>query len=195
MSSAKWVILLTFVTSPLVRYAQAVEVFAKGSYSKNYLDEIRWEERISGSTGIGFSIFKGFRIEGRYTYIHNLENQMLVTYKGTEYTLVNLKTQTVIYSVGVDIDLAGSRSPFQPFLFCGVGVLETASSYTVSKPSVEDFTERKRQRLSGNFGLGFRWALGKSMALELEAIGYVTDLDQSKPIINTHATAGIRLFI
>lgn len=187
-------VMFILLASPAVGHA--IEVFAKGSYSKNYFDEARWEERISGSTGIGFSLFKGLRIEGRYTYIHNLENHMEVNIESIGLTtLANLKTQTVIYSVGVDIDLAGSRSSLQPFIFFGVGVLENVSSYTVVSPISQDITERKRQRLSGNFGLGFRWAIGKTMALELEGMGYATDVDKPKPIINSHVTVGIRLFI
>ncbi len=166
--------------------ATAFQVFGKGAYSKYYYDETQFEESISGSTGIAISIFKGVRIEGRYTRIQKFENQIDVN--------LNRTTKTVIFSLGMDIDLAGSRSSFQPYVSIGAGVLENAFTYRVVDPG-QDIVYKSRQRMSGNLGLGFRWAIGRFAAVEIEAMAYTTDIDKPKPIINSHITAGLRLFI
>lgn len=175
--------------------AHSFEVFGKGSYSKYYYDETQFEENMSGSTGIAITLIKGVRLEGRYTRIQKLENQIDVNINGVAATLSNRSTRTIIYSLGIDIDLAGSRSQFQPYVSIGAGVLESAYSFTVVEPVVQDISLSSRQRMSGNVGLGFRWAIGRMAAIEIEGMAYATDIDKPKPIINSHITAGIRLYI
>ena len=187
--------LLLLITACFSLSASAFELFGKGAYSKYFYDESTFEESISGNTGIAFSLFSGVRLEGRYTYIQKLENRIDVNINGVAATLSNRTTKMVIYSVNLDIELAGSRSAFKPFISLGVGALENRSSFRVIDPIVQDFPEIRRQRLAGDLGFGFRWQLGRYMFLEFEGMAYATDIDQPKPIINSHLTAGLRILV
>ena len=73
-------------------------------------------------------------------------------------------------------------------------MIQYASSYSIVDPAV-DISTNVSQKFSGNFGLGFRWIIGKFMSFDVEGMAYATDIDKPVKIINSHITAGIRLFI
>ncbi|MBI1862218.1 MAG: outer membrane beta-barrel protein [Deltaproteobacteria bacterium] len=189
--ATKWVFLLALLA--FAPSAQALELFAKGSYSKYYYDLSTWEENITGSGGLALGLTKGIRLEARSTYIQKLENQIEIIVGGNPVNISSRTTKQLIYSLGVDVDLLGSKSSFQPYLYFGAGIIQYATSYKMVDAA--DINSLVTQKYSGNVGLGFRWMLGRTMALELEAMGYATDIDKPQPLINTLITAGLRLFI
>lgn len=178
--------------------ASSVEIFAKGSASKSYIAKDNWTVSVSATTGIGVTLFGGVRLEARYTNISALQNKLEVASESVTITLTDIKTQTSIYSLGLDIDFLGEKSPFQPFIFVGVGYVDTERSYyyQVSGESTAPFfREPKKLGISGNLGLGFRIRIARAVAIELEVFGYGVDIDKPSPLVNLYGTAGIRLFL
>ena len=138
------------------------------------------------------------RLEARYSDTTALQNKMDVVNGSVLGTLTDINTQTRIVSVGLDIDLLGERSPFQPYIYAGVGYLETERSYsfTLSGSSTTNFhREPVKTGLSVNGGVGIRLRLAKQIALETEVFGYVTDIYDPRPLINLYGTAGVRIGI
>ena len=88
-----------------VGQAHLLEVFAKASASKNYTDEDRYTISVSGGTGLALLIIPRVRIEGRYTIVSSLQNRLDVGSPALIATLNDIKTETNIYSVGLDIDI------------------------------------------------------------------------------------------
>ena len=178
--------------------ASAVEVFAKGSVSKNFISEDKFTTSVSATTGIAVELFGGVRIEGRYTNISALQNKLEVVTSTVTVTLSDIKTQTAIYSIGLDIDFLGEKSVFQPFVFVGAGYIQTDRSYyfqVSGVDAVEYAKEPKQAGVSGNLGLGFRLRIARALAFEVEAFGYGIDVDKPNPLVNLYGTCGIRIFL
>lgn len=182
----------------LARPASAVDVFGKGSVSKNYLSADKNTVSVSLTGGMAFSLFSSVRVEARYTNISTLQNKLDIVTTSVIGTLSDIKTETAIYSIGLDIDFLGEKSVFQPFIFLGMGYIETNRSYyfTDTASSVSDYyAEPKQTGISANCGLGFRLRLAKRLALELELFAYAVDIDKPNPLPNLYGTAGVRIFI
>lgn len=178
--------------------AAAVEVFAKGSVSKNYISQDKFTISVSATTGVGFELFGGVRIEGRYTNISALQNRLDVVTDTVTVSLTDIKTQTAIYSIGLDIDFLGEKSVFQPFIFIGAGYIQTDRSYYFQVSGVDAVQyakEPKQAGVSGNLGLGFRLRIARALAFEVEAFGYGIDVDKPNPLVNLYGTCGIRIFL
>ena len=172
-----------------------IEIFSKGSVSKNHLSQDVWTVNLSITAGMAWSLLPGLRVEGRYTNISELQNRVDVP---STATLTDFKTETSIYSLGLDLNLLGESSDFQPFCFLGAGYIVTTRSYYYQIQGASSAvynTEPPNARISGNFGLGFRFRVAKSLALEIEAYGYVIDMDKPTRLINYFGTAGIRIFM
>jgi len=183
---------------PALARGEAVEVFAKGSLSRNFISRDSWTISVSATTGIGMALFPGVKIEGRYTNISSLQNTLQVPLTNTTVTLTDMKTQTVIYSAGLDISPFGESSPFQPFLFVGMGYIETERSYYLSETGSTVATyakEPKQLGVTGNLGLGFRVRLARSLAFEVEAFAYGMNINKPSPLVDLYSTVGIRLFL
>ncbi len=173
-----------------------IEVFSKGSLSKNYFDQNTWTVNLSITAGIGFKLIPGLRIEGRYTNVSGLQNRMVLQNGGG--TLTDIKTETHIYSMGLDIDFLGEASAIQPFCFLGAGYIGISRSYYYQlqgASSANFYQEAPRSEISGNVGLGVRLRIAKSLALEIEAYGYIIDIDKPDRLINYFGTAGVRVFM
>lgn len=179
--------------------ASSFELFAKGSASKTNLSSNKNTINISVSTGAAISIFSMMRIEGRYTNIASLQNRLDVTTDSNFLgTMSDIHTETTIISLGLDIDMLGPRSFFQPFIFVGVGYVKTKRSYYFSLINTEEaylYTDPERTGFSGNLGLGFRLLIAKAFAFEVEVFGYGMDIDKPKPLIDYYGTVGVRLFL
>lgn len=175
-----------------------VDVFAKGNISKSHISRDKWEISVSATTGLGISLFTGFRLEARYTNISSLQNLLIIQAADATVNLTDIKTQTSIYSIGVDIDLLGETSSFQPFIFLGVGYVTTERSYyaqVVGVATADYILEDPQKGFSGNLGLGFRIRLARSLAFEIEMFSYGIDIDKPNPLINLYGTVGIRLIL
>jgi hypothetical protein len=187
------------VVLPSAARANGFEVFAKGSVSKNYIANDEWEVSVSGSTGLAIVLIPQIRIEGRYANISSLQNKLVAAASSTALTITDMKTTTSVYSVGIDLDILGDRHAFQPFLYVGAGYLDTERSYYVqasSDPSTVAFIQEPHNRgISGNLGAGFRIAIARTIAFEVEAFAYALDLKDPNPLINWTGTVGVRLFI
>jgi hypothetical protein len=138
------------------------------------------------------------RIEGRYTNISSLQNSMEIATATVTVNLNDVKTQTSIYSLGLDIEPFSDKFPFQPFLFIGAGYIETERSYYYRVTGDVDATfarEPKQKGVSANVGIGFRLRIARAVAFEIEMFGYGTDVDKPNPLVNLYGTAGIRIFL
>jgi len=190
-------IVMVWLLLPLAAQG-AVEVFAKGALSRNYISRDSWTISVSATTGIGLQIFPGVKLEGRYTNISALQNTLEVPASSTTITLSDFKTQTVIYSLGLDIDFLGETSPVQPFIFIGMGYIETERSYYWSETGstqAQYAKEPKQLGVTGNLGLGIRIRIVRSLALELEGYAYGMNINKPNPLIDMYFNAGIRLFL
>jgi opacity protein-like surface antigen len=114
-------------------------------------------------------------------------------------TLTDFKTETSIYSVGLDFDFLGEASDFQPFLFIGGGYLVTSRSFYYQPNSTTDAVllhDDDQKKVAGNVGLGFRFRVARSVAFEIEAYSYITDIDKPEDrLIDYVGTVGIRIFM
>lgn len=192
--------LLLLVATIAPRSAQAVrfELFAKGSASKNFIDVDKSITSVTISSGMGVGLFSWLRLEGRYTNISSLQNKLDVQSSTLIGTISDMKTQTGIFSLGLDITFTTEKSPVQPFIYLGGGYIETERSYyfTDAISSATVFvTEPKKRGVSINGGAGIRVRLTKQLALELEAFGYAMDIQTDNPLINLYGTAGVRLYL
>jgi hypothetical protein len=184
------------VVSP--SHASVMELFARGSISKNFLTSTSYIISVSGATGIAFTLIPRIRLEGRYTNASSLQNQLSLTSGTVTGTLNDIMTQTSIYSVGVDFDLMGQRSAFQPFIYLGVGYVETSRSYyflDASGTASVYLKDPTRTGVSANVGLGFRLRVADAFALEAEAFAYGVDVHKPNPLINVFGSVGIRVFL
>lgn len=178
--------------------ANVVEVFAKGSASKSYITADKHTVSVSATGGLAVTLIPRVRIEGRCTNISSLQNRLEVVSTSVLGTLSDIKTETMIYSVGLDIDILGSKSAFQPFIFVGAGYIETERSYYFTLEGDTDSSYHQEPRevgVSGNLGLGFRLQLARAFAFEVELFGYGIDIDKPRPLINLYGTVGVRLYI
>ncbi len=175
-----------------------VELFARGSVSKNFLRTDSYILSISAATGIAFTLIPRIRLEGRYTNASSLQNKLSISLGGIDGALHDVMTQTAIYSVGVDFDLLGPQSSFQPFLYVGAGYITTERSYYVladGAPNSIYLKEPTQTGISGNLGLGFRLRVASAFAFEVEAFAYAVDVDKPNPLVNVLGSIGIRLFL
>jgi hypothetical protein len=173
----------------------AFEVFAKGSLSKNHIDTDKYILSLSASTGMAITLLPRVRLEGRYTNTSSLQNVLVID---DVATLNDVMTQTTIYSVGIDLDILGQQSTFQPFIYVGVGYVETKRSYYVTVPSAPAayyLQEPVRTGISGNLGAGFRISVARALAFEVEAFAYGVDIHKPNPLINLFGSVGIRIFL
>lgn len=195
--------LITLFISFVVLFCSAsqahnLELFAKASASKNYTDEDRYTISVSGGTGLALLIFSGVRIEGRYTVVSSLQNRLDVGSPSLIATLNDIKTETNIYSVGLDIDIVGDKYVVQPFVFLGAGYIVSNRSYyltPVGSSTASLINEPETKGISANLGAGIRIRIAKTIAVELEAYGYGLDPQKPSPLINLYGNAGIRIFM
>ncbi len=190
------ILLISFVSSS--SKAHLLEVFAKASASKNYTDHDRYTISVSGSTGLAILLIPQVRIEGRYTMVSSLQNRLDVGSPSVIATLNDIKTETNIYSVGLDIDILSEKYSIQPFVFLGAGYVESNRSYYVTplgSSSASLINEPITQGISANVGAGIRIRIAKTIALEIEAYGYGLDPQNPNPLINLYGNAGIRIFM
>lgn len=176
----------------------ALEIFAKGSISKNNISEDTNTISVSATTGLAFKLLPRVRLEARYTNVSSLQNKLEVVGASVVGTLNDIKTQTTIYSLGLDIDILGKKSAFQPFIYVGAGYLSTERSYYFTLAGASDATYQQEPRqigVSGNLGVGFRVNIGNSFAFEVEVFGYAVDIDKPNPLVNLYGTVGFRLFM
>jgi hypothetical protein len=184
---------LIFATS-----SHAIQVFAKASGSKNNLAVDQYVLNLSGTTGFSFQLLPQIGLEFRYTYASSLQNYLQVSTVSAVGVLTDIYTENNLFSLGLDIDLVGGNAPFQPYIYLGVGyIISRRQSYFTPNGSstVYIMPDPKKSSITGNAGLGFRIRIGKNMAIELEAVGYATNLGQPSILIDLFGTAGIRIFI
>lgn len=178
--------------------AHSLEVFAKAAASKNYTDASSYSVSVTGATGLAIMVIPQVRIEGRYTVVSSLQNQLSVGSPSVIATLNDIKTETNIYSVGLDIDIVSDKYTIQPFVFLGAGYIQSQRSYYVTptgSSSAVLVVEPQTQGVSANVGAGIRIRLAKSIAFEVEAYGYGLDPQKPNPLINLYGNAGIRIFM
>lgn len=170
------------------------EVFAKGSVSKNHVDSNNYILSLSAMTGIAVTIIPRVRIEGRFTNTSSMQNYLPIR---DVATLTDVMTETSIYSVGVDFDVLGNQSSFQPFVYVGVGYVESKRSYYVTLTGSTDAfyaQDPVQTGISGNLGAGFRVSVARAIAFEVEAFAYAVNIHKPDPLVNLFGSVGIRLF-
>src|SRR4051812_32329214 len=99
---ALWVALGLSLSSEPAR-ATSMEIFARGSMSKNFLSTSSYIISVSAATGVAFTLIPRLRLEARYTNASSLQNQLDISTPGISGTLSDVLTQTSIYSLGLDI--------------------------------------------------------------------------------------------
>lgn len=172
-----------------------LELFGKAAYSKSNISDVKYTQNISGAAGLAITLIPQLRLEGRYTVQNQYQNRLELN---SLYTLTNFKTQTTIYSAGLDISLFDARSTFQPFIYLGGGYVEVTRAYDITDLTqgvTEHDTEPMRTGIAGQVGLGFRWKVGRSAALEIEAFGYMIDPHKPGALLDIYGTAGLRFFL
>ena len=179
--------------------AQAIELFGKGSVSKNYLSADKNTLSVSVSGGLAVALFGGVRIEGRYSNISSLQNKLDIVEGATVVgPLEQIKTETQIYSLGLDIDFLGEKSWFQPYIFVGAGYIETNRSYYYTPADLSSttlYSDPVYKGISVNGGAGFRIRVARTLAFEVEVFGYAVDIQSPSRVINLYGTAGLRFYI
>lgn len=181
-----------------VGHGEAFEIFARGSASRNYLQADSFVLSVSAAMGVALTIIPRVRLEARYTNASSLQNRMAISGPTVGGTLNDIMTQTSIYSLGIDFDILGPRSAFQPFIYVGAGYVQTdRSAYYLEDgaPTSTYLQDPTQQNISANAGLGFRIRIANSLAFELEVFAYGVDIHKPNPLINAFASVGIRLFI
>jgi len=167
------------------------EVFAKGSYSKNNISADIISQSVTGTTGIAIGLGSAIRLEARMSLLESYQNRMeLTNVDGQPWYATSIHTQSLNYTLGVDIDFLSDKSAFRPFIFIGAGYVENKRTYSFDG---RDYQE-KRFGVSGNGGLGFRVMLAKFIAFETEGLAVATGIDKPGPLIDYYLTFGIRLF-
>ncbi len=188
---------LFFLLCPKPSFA-GFEIFAKGSATKNSISDDIYTVSVSASTGFAWSLLSWFQLEARYTNTTSLQNRLEVTASDSTFTLTDFKTQTSIYSLGMDIGFAGEKSIFQPFIFLGVGYIESERSYyyqTTSQPTATFHMEPRQSGISGTAGVGFRLRVLRSIAFEAEAFSYGLNVRKPDWGKNLQGNIGIRLYL
>ena len=183
---------------PLSAHAQFLELFAKGSVSKNNTSDSEYQTTVSGSAGIAFTVIPRVRLEARYTNNTSVQNQLVVPVSGGSVTLNNIMTETSILSAGIDVDLLGDKYWVQPFIYVGAGYVTTSRSYYyfIDPTAQPNFVqEPKRNDLSGSLGAGIRVHIARAVALEFEVFAYGIDFQNPNPLTNAYGTAGLRIFL
>lgn len=173
--------------------ATAFEIFARGSISKNSINENSYVVSLNAATGVAFTLLPQIRLEARYTNNTSLQNYMALQ----SGAIHDLRNQTSIYSVGVDLDIMGPQSTFRPFIYVGVGYVRTERNYYFLETGETEylfFTEPVQTGISINAGAGFNLKISDVIALELEAFAYAIDAHTNHPLINMLGSAGIRLY-
>ena len=181
----------------LVPHAHAIDLFGKGSVSKSYLTPDSSTISVSLTGGFAFSLLPFVRVEARYSNIASLQNKISVETPTISGTITEFNTQTTIYSLGLDFDFLSDKYLIQPFIYVGMGYIETERSYyfTASGTSTAQYyADPKTTGITANGGAGLRIRLGKRFALELEVFGYAVDMKKPN-LANVYGTAGVRLFI
>lgn len=188
------IFLLISVFSGITLAGPGFEVFGKAAYYKNNLAANQYSQTISGATGIAIILIPQVRLEGRYTSQNQYQNRIGLS--ATD-VLTNFKTQTSIYSVGLDISLAGQRATFVPFVFCGAGFAESIRTwdYTNTIVGVTSPGTDKRTGLAGQMGFGIRWRVANSAAVEIEANAYSIDFYKPGALVDVNGNAGIRFYL
>ncbi|MBY0369266.1 hypothetical protein K2X33_01180, partial [bacterium] len=152
---------------------------------------------VSAATGFAIGLMDQVRLEARYTNASSLQNSMSLQDGSISGTLNNILTTTSIYSLGIDLDILGPQSAFQPFIYVGVGYVQTERSYYFLEdgaPSSIYIRENPQTGISANGGAGFRIKVVDAMFLEVEAFAYVINIHTPNPLVNLFGSAGIRLF-
>ncbi len=168
------------------------EIFAKGSYSKNNISADIISQSVTGTTGLAIGLGSSVRLEARMSLIEGYQNRMeLTNVNGEPWYATSIHTQSLNYTLGVDIDFLSDKSAFRPFIFIGAGYVENKRTYSFDAHDYEE----KRFGVSGNGGLGFRVMLAKSIAFETEGLAVATGIDKPGPLIDYYLTFGIRLFL
>src|SRR5687767_11548441 len=111
--------LLLALLVPLTAHAQLLEIFAKGSISKNNTSDDEYQTTVSGAAGVAITLIPRVRLEARYTNQTSLQNQLVVPVDTSNVTLNNILTETSIISVGIDVDLFGDKYWVRPFIYVG----------------------------------------------------------------------------
>lgn len=172
----------------------AFEVFGKAAYYRTNLGVQQYTQTISGATGIAIILIPQIRLEGRYTLQNQYQNKLTLS---ASDVLTNFKVQTTIYSMGLDISLANQKATFVPFIFCGAGYAETIRTWDYTNTlggGTTPGTDR-RTGLAGQVGLGVRWRVAKSAAIELEANAYSIDFYKPGALVDVNGNAGIRFYL
>lgn len=172
----------------------AFEVFGKAFYSRNNLGVNQYTQTISGATGMAVILIPQIRLEGRYTLQNQYQNKLSLS---ASDILTNFKVQTAIYSIGLDISLAGQRSTFVPFVFFGAGYAESVRTWDYTNTLLGQTTPGtdRRTGLAGQMGLGVRWRIAKSAAIDIEANAYSIDFYKPGALVDVSGNAGIRLYL
>ncbi len=181
----------------LTSHAYAIDLFGKGSVSKSYLSADSSTVSVSLAGGFAFAIFPFVRVEARYSNISTLQNKIQVETASFSGILSDINTQTAIYSLGLDIDFLSDKYLIQPFIYIGMGYIETERSYyftLAGTSNTQYFSEPKTTGITANAGAGLRIRFAKSFALELEVFGYAVDLKKPN-LANVYGTAGVRVSI
>ena len=178
--------------------AHGMEFFAKGAYSKTYNSSDSFTTRITATAGTAIKIFPRLRVDVRYTNISSLQNRLNIVTTTAVGTISDLKTVTEIASVGIDINILGDKSRFQPFILVGAGYIVDERSYFFNLSGETDavfIQEPKSTEVTGNVGAGFKIILTSSMAFEVEVFAYGLDIDKPNPRVNIYGNVGIRFFL
>jgi hypothetical protein len=176
--------------------ATDIEVFGKGSVSKTYYSSDNWNLSVSLAGGLAIQLFSQLRLEARYTNISSLQNQFAVG-NPTVGNINDMKTETEIYSLGVDIDILNEKASVKPFIYLGAGYLVTQRSmyFTPTAGTPTYIEDQADSGFSANLGLGFRIRLSRSAMFEIEAFAYSTDVEKPTRLINWIGTVGLRFVL
>ncbi len=170
-----------------------VELFAKGSYSKNTLSADVFLQNATVTTGLALGLGSVIRLEARFALIESYQNRLDVTSSsGEQFIVTSIHTQTKNYTLGVDIDFLSDKSPFRPFVFIGAGYVESERTYSVSGEFRRD---GKVIGMSANGGLGFKIMVARSIAFETEGLAVATNVTKPNPLIDYYLTLGIRVYL
>ena len=193
----------TLLASPA--FAGFFEISANGSYFKYNNGLIGGEPSTTTITrfggGIGYRLLANTSIEINYSESRNKDNFAQDIEGDSQKRFINKDTQVQNLSLDLVLNFADRRAPFRPYIKGGVGYMIRNTKLSGKEIDKDFGTETKLnfvkqpqlESASAEVGVGTKIMLDESLALDLGASAYFSDLDKKEIYIHQSYTGGIRI--
>jgi outer membrane protein W len=198
-------LLALVVCLPCGAKAGYVELSGNGSYFKynngvvGGVQSNTTSKKIGGGIAYRFLANTSFEINYIFSRSYDRFGQ-----QGDSFTsdyVINKTTDVQNLSVSLVIDFADKRSTFRPYMSGGIGYMirktqldGTGTDKATLITSDLVFTnDPEIKSASANGGIGFKYFVADSVAIEIGGTIYATDLDKTEIYLHYAATGGLRI--